>query len=341
MAQKIKRWPGLNILVVAGGIFGLAACNSGAQFGSQGKSFNISGNKKSDGDAIPGNPQANPENDPKASGKDPGDVAGVSDPLPGQVSGGGENPLGTAGANGDEDGDIDGQDGAQNSPGEGSVEGVSGSPSPNTEPPKTVTEVLDLCKSGVKGSLEHLIAFPDPGKVCDWGVDGNGMPKNGEIMARREQLLPIQIVPGNAVLCSMAFEFPEQDMLYDDEIYLTVNNFMLMGSMDYTTNLTKDGDFPVYDWTKIKGNPYNHNLYPKFCAGMANGLSSCVIPPTQTRGKMQLQFSDSLIAQLYLKSAAKPVYDFQWVTLGDNDGADCRHSGFTFKAKVTFASPAQ
>ena len=204
----------------------------------------------------------------------------------------------------------------------------------------TPEDIESLCtaKATQMQSVTRSVSFPDPGKVCDWGMDGNNTPKDGEIRARREQVVELAI-PDKAIVCDMQFRFTEQKMRYDDEIFLTFNNIVLAASMDYTPRFDKDGDYPVYDWTKVKGAKYDHGAFPTFCLGAKDGLGSCFIPPTETTGTMSLSFDGKLIRDLVSRAIKANSYELKWTTLGDNDGSDCRHQDFGFHVDISYVTP--
>jgi hypothetical protein len=60
--------------------------------------------------------------------------------------------------------------------------------------------------------------------------------------------------------------------------------------------------------------------------GGADGLSECELPPTDTTGSIDLSISAELSASLATLLQDREILNFSWVTTGDNDDSDCRHT---------------
>jgi hypothetical protein len=217
--------------------------------------------------------------------------------------------------------------------GAGDAGGDGGTPPP---PPRTPEEVAAKCGSSPMQTKVQSIAFADPGMSCVWSQGGNGAKKDGEIRGRIEQSVALAL-PEGAVICDLGFTFAETQMRYDDEIFLTFNDLVLAGSMDYTARFDQSGDFFKYDWTKLINAPYSHDLYADYCLGAQDGTGHCMIPPTETTGTMQLEFASSLVHKLSVKAIQSKRFDLGWVTVGDNDDrVDCRHSDFGFDVTIKY-----
>ncbi len=107
-----------------------------------------------------------------------------------------------------------------------------------------------------------------------------------------------------------------------------------------------------YDWDKLVGTHYGHGVYEPFCLGADTGEGHCSVPPTETRGRMTLQYQKSLVERITAYTGLH--YDrgnpggFSWkvndeqrneisfVTIGDNNYTDCQHSDFSFDVRLKY-----
>jgi len=185
----------------------------------------------------------------------------------------------------------------------------------------------------------------------------NGPRKNEKIRARIEQYTKITL-PENGVICDMKFQFPNQKMLYDDEILLTVNNYVVMSSQNYSTQsgnakyanglkINADG-LMEYNWMGDNG---LYNLYygtsvtPKYCLGLtnqdANYHERCSIPKTETRGEIKLDIPANEMIKVGLgaeigSNSNKKQISFGFITTGDNDNGDCEHAAYGFDVDIKY-----
>ena len=147
-------------------------------------------------------------------------------------------------------------------------------------------------------------------------------------------------LPEGASLCGFSLEHNSSAMRYDDEMFFSVNDRLLLSTMDYTRFFdTKDG-FYSFSWTGLVDQIYepldNRTVY---CAGGAEGMASCVVPPTETQGQIKLTFSDTMDALLAKSLQQDRALTFDWVTTGDNDDSDCRHTAINLKLKLRYVLP--
>jgi hypothetical protein len=202
-------------------------------------------------------------------------------------------------------------------------------------------------------TLEQVFLFPEPKRNCSWGENGNMAFDNGihqlVITARLEQELKLEIPP-TAIICDMGFDFPVQEMRYDDEIFLAFNNIVLLASQDYRQDgiLVPDAKGLVrYDWAKLKGKRYPINERPNYFVD-STCKDFCKIPPTETKGQVKFRVDRPTVQRIAVESGLKflesqtstPAHTFKFVTTGDNDASlDCLHSDFTFKAQIRYLPP--
>lgn len=184
-------------------------------------------------------------------------------------------------------------------------------------------------------TVTQKIIFPDPGIVCDWGKDDNLTPAQLWVKARREQYVPLEL-DAQSTICRIEFDFPDQDMYFDDEIFLLYNNFVLTASIDYSNYFQKVDELSVYDWPAIRDKKYNADARNPYCLGAQSGKGSCTMPYTETHGSMKLSFDGSLFQKIESYSpVAMAQRQFGFVTIGDNDSRDCRHSDLQYTVHVT------
>ena len=229
--------------------------------------------------------------------------------------------------------------------------------------PETGAALALACKAAAaSGSIKRTsvpINFPSAIE-CAWNMDGNLSRLDGKIRARREQFQPMAIANARRV-CDMRFDFPTQQMEYDDEVFILLNGYVLAMSQDYSVSavhpngLKPDANgFVKYKWSGDNGLvdlKYGHRLTPRYCLGsdptQPEFLANCLIPETQTTGQMKISVPTERIRELSLQTGIKYDQDmangagglkadFGFVTIGDNDNGDCRHAAYSFQVVVDY-----
>jgi hypothetical protein len=212
-------------------------------------------------------------------------------------------------------------------------------------PPTTVEEVAATCKSSTHHTSVQDVFFPENKTRCAWGENDNipfdpatEFAKYEDVItARKEEKVSLSL-PGNALICDLNFDIKEQQMLFDDEIGLVFNDTVLAFSFDYSDRLPSLNGLVTWDWTTMKGSHYQQSdgKHP-YCLGGKDGLGTCTIPPTQTTGKMTLDFAQSLVQSLSVKAIESNRYDFLFITTGDNNqDIDCAHGDFRMGVTVDY-----
>ncbi len=212
--------------------------------------------------------------------------------------------------------------------------------------PEDLAKTAELCANQEVTQTRLELSFDPPAETCAWGQNDN-MPFDRinhqlVIAARREQAIEVSI-PSHSVLCGVNFEFEEQDIVYDDEIILTMNQVVLASSQNYGNLFNKQGNYQMYGWPALKGKPYPINDRNVYCLGMAEGKGNCVLPPTQRRGRLLIDLHEDVVRQVGVATGLSALArdakgakqeakaKFSLVTTGDNDDPiDCKHSGFKF-----------
>lgn len=185
----------------------------------------------------------------------------------------------------------------------------------------------------------------------------NGPRKNGKVRAYLRQDINLDL-PAGSILCDMTFSFPEQEMEYDDEIFLLLNDFVMMMSTDYSRNSTKrnyrrnglrvnsqglvhfkwlGGDYDLYNLD------YGQNEAPRFCQGISRQdpvfNQRCEVPRTQRKGKIVIDIPQADIIRmgsLNFEQENSSQLKFSFVSTGDNDDFDCEHSAYSFRVSAKY-----
>jgi hypothetical protein len=201
----------------------------------------------------------------------------------------------------------------------------------------TPEEIRALCGNVTRvETFVQRVRFEQPTTTCAWSAEGNLSEVQGVVRARREQYtaLPIE---GESVICGVGFTVPQQQVQFDDEIFLLFNNVVLATSKDYTYALPQRNGMFFYDWMSLRDEPYlpdgeSHN----YCLGEQEGQGVCVMPYTETTGLLNLTFDDSIMHKISALSS-KSSHAFGLVTIGDNNTTDCMHTGLEFDITVRYS----
>lgn len=221
----------------------------------------------------------------------------------------------------------------------------SPSPSPSATPPTTVTELISNCDDAkARGKIQSStsqITFEDNVGQCPWGVGDNLAKLDSSATARLEQVRKVNI-PSGAVVCQVHLEdVDQQNFRYDDNIILTLNNYLLTATSDFQNYLQNTNGYYSYDWSRIKGKNAKANTSDsapekQYCAGKDQGLAACSFPLTDTNGSVKLQFSERVIQNILGMTSASDI-NLTMITIGDNDASsDCHHNTMRFNVKVDY-----
>jgi hypothetical protein len=204
---------------------------------------------------------------------------------------------------------------------------------PSSAPPMGVNNLVKSCadakSSGKLRSYSSEVLFEDPKKTCDWGLNGNLKIRDGYAQARAEQYLTIDLPPG-ATVCNINLEnVNQQNFFYDDNIILTLNDYILASTTNFSRHFTTSNGFYKYDWTSLVGKSAQNGASDttpeqQYCAGKSQGLAQCLFPATETVGTIDLQFDERVI-QTILGMTNPNQMKLGMITTGDNDSTDCQH----------------
>ncbi|MGE0174712.1 MAG: hypothetical protein AB7T49_18110 [Oligoflexales bacterium] len=201
---------------------------------------------------------------------------------------------------------------------------------------KTEDGVREICQNqAVVETMTKTIRFDRPETTCAWNMDGNLSKVQAVVRARREQAQNLDI-GSDAVICGVAFDVPQQQIQFDDEIFLLFNNVVLAMSKDYTYALPQHEGLHVYDWASLRNEDYLPDGYShNYCLGEGDGTGTCVMPYTETTGALKLAFDDSVLHKISSFSDTSQ-HSFGLVTIGDDNNTDCIHTGLQFQVSVRY-----
>ncbi len=199
--------------------------------------------------------------------------------------------------------------------------------------------------------------------VWEINAAGNGPRQNNRVRAYLRQDSGV-ILPDNSVICDIDFDFPTQDMKYDDEIFLLLNDYVLLMSTNYSTNSSysqyaqeglkvNDQGLVEFKWMDRENSvndlynlDYGQNKAPRYCQGIPstdeNYGERCAVPRTETTGSIKLDIpKEDIIKMGALKldqSTDRGDLNFSFVTTGDNDSGDCEHADYYFNVEIHYVS---
>ncbi|MES2744487.1 MAG: hypothetical protein V4655_03630 [Bdellovibrionota bacterium] len=218
---------------------------------------------------------------------------------------------------------------------------VNGS-DPNAMAPVIGSDGIPLaCHSDKVIVQNETLSFPEipAGTTCKFGTGENLSRVNGKIRAYLKQSQEIAL-PEGATLCGFSVDHDSSAMRYDDEMFFSVNNRLLLSTQDYSEYLPETNGFYSFAWNGLVDKVYDPSSgRGVYCAGGAQGLSSCSVPPTETDGQIKLEFSDTMKANLARSLQSDRKLTFDWITTGDNDDSDCRHTAINLKLNVRYVTP--
>ncbi len=224
-------------------------------------------------------------------------------------------------------------------------------PVPTPKPPghdnPQVDPVKEACKNGVIEEVTHDIVYANPidsaadrANTCGFGVNGVSSGVNDHFMARVEQDFKFSL-PAGSKICSVDFNFPTQDIHYDDWFFLAFDEAMLATSYPINDGrlATYDG-IMTYDWERLKGTawPQGNNGSQVYCLGQESGHANCSWPETQANGQISMTFNPAVFQGITAKNLGRTEHVFKFITTGDNDPqVDCQHKPVSFSIKVKYS----
>ncbi len=152
-------------------------------------------------------------------------------------------------------------------------------------------------------------------------------------------------LPENDLICDVRISSAAQSLKFDDEIFLTFKDIVLLSSYNYNNRfsvVSGAAETPAYQysWQKLIGgfNPGQQYADGGYCLGEGQLGSSCNIPVTQTVGNFALELGQRESAFLGLSAASSKQAKLGFIIVtGDNDTTDCKHSKISVNVHLTSA----
>lgn len=211
--------------------------------------------------------------------------------------------------------------------------------------PPGVDNLINSCADAkARGKIQVKtvqINFEDNVDQCPFGTGDNLSSKNGYVRARIEQAQKVD-VPSGATVCQVSMDnFEQQSFLYDDNIILTLNSYILASTTNFSKHLQSANGYYKYDWSRLVDKDAQNGAADstpanQYCAGKADGLSSCLFPQTETVGRVDLQFNERVVQNILGMTSASDI-TLRMITTGDNDAkTDCHHSPVRLLVQVEY-----
>lgn len=202
------------------------------------------------------------------------------------------------------------------------------------EVPKTPENIKQSCNDN-NISLKRTLSFIETTDRCRYNEDGNLSRRQGFVRARREESLKINL-PENTAICEFKVKSVNQDLRYDDFMFLALNNFLLVGSSGtLVEELDTNGPLLEWNFNNIIDKPADFlDSVEGYCLG---GSGECTIPGHDDEGPMEINFNSEEIFELSSRISEDPALDFNLITTGDNDN-DCFHTDFTLDIDITLTN---
>ncbi|KYG66264.1 hypothetical protein AZI86_04180 [Bdellovibrio bacteriovorus] len=226
-----------------------------------------------------------------------------------------------------------------------SVDGLGNEDHQDYGNPPGVNNLINSCADAkARGKIQVKtvqINFEDNVGECPFGSGDNLSAKNEYIRARVEQSQKVQ-VPAGATVCQVSMDnFEQQNFLYDDNIILTLNSYVLASTTNFSRHLQSSNGYYKYDWSRLvdkdaQNGAVDSSPANQYCAGKSQGLSSCLFPQTETVGRVELQFDEKVVQNILGMTSASDI-TLHMITTGDNDSkTDCHHSPVRLMVQVEY-----
>ncbi len=211
------------------------------------------------------------------------------------------------------------------------------------EPVEIVTteDVVDHCATAAAQTQTFRLVFEEKDESCAWKKNGNKSKKDGKVRARAEEYFNIALGEGD-LLCDLSVSSPVQNLRFDDELFVTFNDLILLSSYNYNSHFDvvdpESEDLThIYSWENLIGgfNPGKTSYDSTYCLGEGEEGSSCQVPNSQTTGAFSLMLSEEKGAMLGLSALEHGSADIGLIVTGDNDNSDCQHTEIVLDVSLT------
>ena len=181
--------------------------------------------------------------------------------------------------------------------------------------------VMTLCAQNQSVTNTFEISMPTSSS-CDFNADGNSS-KSLKASARAHHKGTLTL-PTNAIVCNFEKIYSEDQLLFNDEMFVLANNLVLTASMShYLDPMPKNNaDLIKFSWESMVDTVENESA-PIYCLG-----TSCTLPPERTFGQFSLGaigeiYSQQIFSEGLIQGMTNSV-SFSGVAIGDDDSDDCR-----------------
>ncbi|NRA65692.1 MAG: hypothetical protein HRU19_14480 [Pseudobacteriovorax sp.] len=172
---------------------------------------------------------------------------------------------------------------------------------------------------------------------CGFGEGDNLEARDAYLQARTVESVTVDL-PDNAVVCDVNINSQSSELQYDDFLFFTLNDTILVGSNDVLLQ-----DFPYenqlysWNWDEVKGLPIAQFDTAAYCLPDSN----CIIPGHDSKGAFSLSFqsANENFAQIAVELFEKKQATFKLISTGDNDEGDCEHTDFNLDLNVEYVIP--
>ena len=239
--------------------------------------------------------------------------------------------------------------------------------------PVTPVEIKLACDKAAQDGLikerNYDINF-EPVLDCQWGLNGNRSRKqsnncffNARAEVKKSFILPVEAKR----ICDLKFNFLNNNLKFDDEMMVTLNDIVLLSSQDFSSSKIDNPNFRLskdehglvrYNWLNMFLAPYykknacsqSNKYIEHYCLGYTYNSPeynlNCKMPPTEVSGPMSVNLPKESIFKLSSTLGFQFDSDFEvgknktlnlaLVSFGDNDRFDCSQNGAALKVKVKY-----
>ncbi len=202
--------------------------------------------------------------------------------------------------------------------------------------PAKLPDIIRDCSTSQKITQDFSFYFENPENLsCNFGKLDNLGPRDMFLQGHIEQDVNFEL-PQGSIVCGMDFQFPTQQMRYDDHMVLAYDNIILASTYNFSDKLEPALDMSIWKWSNIVGSPWLNSAEGIFCAGKSSGNSNCVWPATDVLGTIDLDYEPIVFQRITSLNPQRTNHQFKVVAIGDNDDKDCEHSPLSFNVRVSY-----
>ena len=198
------------------------------------------------------------------------------------------------------------------------------------------TALFEGCKDPTKiQTLQQNLNFKER-QDCSFGMGDNLPIKNNFVTARESQTIKADLPP-DSVVCDIRMESEQADLHYDDFLFITLNNDILVASeVGFGDLFAPVNGLKPWDWEKIKGKPFS------LAQGDTKGVPYCLndpeckVPGHDMVGAFKYSVDIEGVPALAAKVINQQSMDFTVIATGDDNAGDCDHSTFNLNLTVEY-----